>query len=322
MSRSALFAQLGIVDEVTYGTYVAPTRWLEFTEEDVKLDIERNESEGIRTGQRVLRQDHWKAGKRQAAGGITLEVPNKGFGLVLKHMLGTIATAASGTGKKHTATIGDLWGDMFTAQFGRPDISGTVQPYSYLGCKIAEWELSNSPDEFLLCSLTIDARDETTAQALAAASAPTATDIFHWAGGSFTIGGSATPLIDFSLQGNNGLKTDRFFLAGTNLKSQPIQAAMAEITGEVTVDFDGLTQYNRFVGGTHAAIVGTWVSALEYDTGLPFKVVVTLPACRFDGETPGIEAGETLQQAMPIKVVDDGTNPPISIDYYTSDASP
>lgn len=322
MSRSGLFTQFGVADESTYGTYVAPTRFLEFLEESMKLDIERNESKGLRSGQRILRQDHWKAGKRGAAGSVSLEVPNKGFGVFLKHMLGTIATTTDGTGRIHTASLGDLFGDYMTMQFGRPDIAGTVQPFSYVGCKVVDWELTNSPDEYLICNLGIDARDESTSQALVAATAPSATDIFHWSECTVTVGGSSFEPQSIAIKGTNGQKTDRHHLRGSGLKKEPIENEMREITVELDADFESLTAYNRYSAGTHVAVVSTWTSTLNYDTAKPFKVVVTINAARTDGDTPNIDGADLVPQKLSLKAVDDGTNPPIQIAYYTSDTTP
>lgn len=322
MSRTGLFAQLGVAAESTYGTYVAPTRFIEFLDESLKLDIARNESRGLRSGQRILRQDHWKAGKRSAGGSISLEVPNKGFGLFLQHMLGAIATAADGTGKIHTASLGDLFGDSLTLQVGRPDTAGTVQPFSYLGCKVVDWELSNSPDEYLIASLGIDARDESTANALVAATAPAATDIFHWSECVVTVGGSSFEPQSISIKGTNGQKTDRHHLRGATLKKEPVENAMREITVEMDADFESLTAYNRYAAGTHVAVVSTWTSALTYDTSKPFKIVVTINAARTDGDTPNIDGADLVPQKLSLKAVDNGSLAPIEIAYYTSDATP
>lgn len=321
--RSAIESQLCLAAESTYGTYVAGTRFLEFTSESMKLQIERNESAGLRSGDRVLRSDHWGSGKRQAGGDLEFDVANKGFGLLLTQMmLGAVATTADGTGKKHAGTIGDLYGDMMSVQVGRPDVSGTVQPYSYVGCKVKDWELTQEVDAFLKLKLGVDARDETTSQSLVSASAPAVTELFHWSGLSMTVAGSAFDATKFSLKCDNKLKDDRFHLRGSTLKKEPIESDKREITGELTGEFESLTAYNRFVNGTLATIVATWVCVSTYDTAKPFKIVLTLNSCRFDGETPNVGSPDVLEQPLPFKVLYDGTNSAVMCDYYTSDASP
>lgn len=321
--RSGIGTQLGVATESTYGTYVAATRFWEFNSESLKLDIARNESAGLRSGDRVLRSDHWAAGAKNVTGDIEMDVGNRGFGLLLTTMmLGAVATTSSGTGKKHAGTIGDLFGDMMTLQVGRPDLAGTVQPFSYLGCKVADWELTQEVDDFLKVKIGVDGRDETTAQSLVSASAPAMTELYHWGELAITVAGGAFDATKFSLKCNNGLKTDRFHLRGSTLKKEPVEAEKRDITGELMGDFESLTAYNRFTGGTVVAIVATWTKTTTYDTALPYKIVLTLNACRFDGETPAVGGPDVLEQPLPFKVLYDGTNSPVMLDYYTADTSP
>jgi hypothetical protein len=320
--RSGLGAQLGIADETTYGTYVAPTRFLEFTDENMNLAIDRNESKGLRSGQNFLRTDHWQSGKRQAPGSVTMELGNKGYGVLFKHMLGTIGTTADGAGKKHTATPGDLFGKSFTAQFARSDIGATDNPFSYMGCKVADWEIGQKLDEFLTLKLGLDANDETTAQALVAATAPTETELFHWSGLVITVGGANFDAVDFNAKCVNNLKADRYFLKGSRLKKEPIQNKMRDLTGTLTGEFESLTAYNRFVNGTIAPIILTWTCVATYDTAKPFKLVMTMNNCRFDGDTPNLKAQDVIQQPLKFKALDDGSLAVVQFDYYTSDTTP
>lgn len=320
--RSGIGSQLMLKSEVTYGTGVVVDRPLEFVSEGLKLDIGRMESKGLRSGQRLQRFDHWAAGKRAAGGPIEFEVANKGFGLLLTTMgLGAVSTTADGTGFRHRGTIGDLFGDMMTIQVGRPDVAGTVQPFTYLGCKIAEFELVQEIDEFLILSTSIDARDETTATALATATAPTVTELFHWGGFTMTVGGSAFEPTSFKLGVNNGLKTDRHHLRGATLKKEPIEEKMREVTFEMEGEFESLTAYNRYVNGTDTAIVATWTAVATYDTAKPFKIVATMEGTRWDGETPTVDGAGVLSQPMKGVVLDDATSPTFTLDYFSSDAA-
>src|SRR5581483_7510386 len=135
---TGLDAQFGLVEEVTYGTYLAPARFFLIHNETLALSLPRIESPGIGAGLRGDRTDQWMAGKRQAAGDVVMEVAGKQFGLLWKHLLGNIATVADGTGKKHTASVANLKGRFLGLQVGRPDVGNTVDPYSYKGSKITK----------------------------------------------------------------------------------------------------------------------------------------------------------------------------------------
>src|ERR1044072_1245348 len=131
MGASGLSGQLTIVDEVTYGTYAAPSRCFEFTGEGpVAYEREVIESMGIRAGRRI--QSRVAQGVQRVAGDLTMELAPQGFGLWLKHIFGGVNTSGSGP-YVHTFTPGHLTGESLTMQIGRLDVSGTVRAFPYPG---------------------------------------------------------------------------------------------------------------------------------------------------------------------------------------------
>lgn len=322
-AHSAIDTQLGVSEEVTFGTLVAPARFLAYDSEGLTLGLERNESKGMRSGQKYDRTDGWQSGKRTAAGAISMDVGNKSHGLFFKHALGTVATTTDGAGKKHTFTPGDLFGKSLTVQVGRPDVlTGTVNPFSYLGSKIASWGLSQPVDDFLKWNMNLECQDEDAATGLTAATSPTFTELFHWSGCVVTVGGSGFDALSFDFTQDNGLNFDRHHLRGSRLRKEPIEASQRAATGTLVGDFEAMTAYTRFTAGTVVPIVVTWSCTSTYDTAKPFKLVLTLTNCRFDGTTPTVGGPGQLQQSLPFKVLDDGTNPVVKAEYFTSDTTP
>lgn len=321
---SGLAAQLGVAEESTFGTYATPTRFLPFEKEGLKCTPKRDEIEGLTgVGSTVLRTDRWAAGEKSVKGPIELTVLTKGFGMVFKHCLGAVAISTPGGGtntRDHTHTLADLFGKMLTIQVGKPDIGGTVRAFSYLGCKIAGWELSNSVSGFLKLSLDIEGRDEDVAQSLASASYATGVSPLHWVGGAVTIAGATVATVKgVSIKASSGVEADRFYL-GSQLISQPIQEKRQDIKVDIDADFESLTHYNRLASGATAAIVATWTGPL-IEGSLYNKVEVTLPACRTDGETPTVDGLKRLGQKLSFKVLDNGTDAPISLVYRTVDTA-
>lgn len=322
--RSGLAAQLGAVAEDTWGVYKAPTSFIEFTEESLALAIERIESPGLRASNRVLRTDRWAAGQKRVEGTVSFEAPSKGLGLWLKHALGSssITTPSGATNARlHTHTLGDPYGLGLTVQVGRPDSGGTVRPFSYIGCKIDQLTLSNSVDEFLVVECEIVGEDETTSQSLASASYPTGVQLFNWTQGVISIGGSSVGVVtDFSVTVANNHKSDRYFL-GAAIMSEPIIAGMTEITGSMTVEFDSLTNYNRFVNGTIAAVTAKWTAATAIESTFFPYVEVSLPDVRFDGTTPAVAGPDVVTIELPFKALYDGTDQPVTITTQTADTT-
>ena len=322
--RAGLAAQLGAVAEDTWGTYKAPTSFIEFTEESLALAIERIESPGLRASNRVLRTDRWAAGQKRVEGTVSFEAPSKGLGLWIKTALGasSITTPSGATDARlHRHTLGDPFGLGLTVQVGRPDTGGTVRPFTYTGGKIDSITLSNSVDEFLVVECEMVAEDEVTSESLASASYPTGVQLFNWTQGVISLAGSPAGVVtDFSVTVANNHKSDRYFL-GAQTMSEPIIAGMTEITGTMTVEFDSLTNYNRFVNGTIAAVGARWTAATAIEsTTFPY-VEISLPDVRFDGATPAVAGPDVLSYELSFKALYDGTDEPITVDVMTEDTA-
>ncbi len=315
-------AQLGLVEESVFGTYLAPTRFFEFTQESLALDVARIESAGWRAGQRVLRTGRWRAGRKLVSGEISLELQSKAMGLLFKHALGAVATTTPGgatTTRDHLATLGDLRGKSLAIQVGRDDRGGVVRPFSYTGCKIRSWELACSLDELAMLTLGIIGQAESTSEALATASYPSGIELFSFVEGSLSIGGISTPVRSASVAGDNGLPDDDYAL-GSALMREPLEPALREITGELDADFSDLVAYNRFVAGTEATLVLDFVGSL-IEGAFNYEVKVTANV-RFDGSTPTVGNPQEIRQPLRYKVIAPASGEPISALYRTTDTTP
>lgn len=307
-----------------YGDYVAPTRFLEFVSEDIKVNLGHIESKSLRKSNRVLRSDRRIANKIGAAGSIELEVANKGFGLIFKHLLGSVAITTPGGAtltRLHTHTLGDNWNQSLTTQVGRPDVNGTIRPFSYLGGKILNGELSNDVDSLLMLKLGLDFKDEDTTQSLASVSYPSSQSLLSYIGGRVTIDGGYFDVRAPRISIERDYKTDRRYVRSSALKKEPIDKGLTKITGSFETDFENLTAYNKFINGTIAAVTMTWQGDL-IEGSFYYKLVATMPAVQFDGETPTVGNGDdTVAQPLPFTVLNDGTNEPIKIEIYTTDTT-
>lgn len=323
---SGLSAQIGFAEEVTYGTYQAPDRFYEFLSEEVSVEIERVESEALRAGTRTLRSDRWTPGKINVEGDVELELMTKGAGLLLKHMLGGVATDQPDDVNaplvyRHTFTPDEVPTGL-TCQVGRTSVDGVTRPFTYLGCNISEWELECSVDDPVSLSVSLLGREETTAESLETAVYPADNQIFTFIHGSLTIDGSPLDVKEFNLSGENGLDDDRYFL-GSQLRKKPVQAELLNFEGEVTTEFEDLDLYNKFVQGQEAALVLTFDSGVLIEDTFNYQIVITCNV-RFDGETPTVDGPEVIEQSVAFKCIDSGTGPAsaITVELYTSEATP
>ena len=310
--RSGLAAQIGIGVESTVGTAATPTRFYEFNDESIAMTIERIESEGLRTGNRVLRSDRYASGQKAIEGSFSMDMTADNTAILFKHALGAVATAGSYV---HTCTMSDPFGLGLTIEVGRPGNDGTVRAFTYAGCKINTLDLSVSVGELLSAEFGVIGTTAESIGTVTAASYASSLELLHFAGAAITVAGTAYPCKDFSLSVNNGLTGDRFVL-GSQVAQQPIASSLAEVTGSLTAEFVDATAYNRVLNATHAAVVATFTDS----TG--DSITVTVPVARFDGDTPSVGGPDILDQTLNFKGLFNGTDSPVTIAVANGDSAP
>ncbi len=311
---SGIAGQFAFAAETTYGTAVTASRFLPFTEESIQTEFTPLESDGILAGARVLRSSQWAQGVFKHAGDIGLELTPRGCGVIFQHALGSITTANTTVPYTFTATPGDMTGLGLTMQIGRPDIGGTVRPFTYAGVKIASWELAVAAGEFATLGLSVVAQTVTTVTGLASASYSDTTPPFKFSSGSFALAGSSLCVRSAKISGDNGLDTDRTCI-GHDYVEQPLESKLREYTGEVELEFPDLIHYNRFIAGTEGNLTLTLTQG-----SASAKVIGNV---RTDQATPMVKDRGILVQTMSFKCV--GTNSDasaLSIVYTTTDSTP
>ena len=320
--------QLGVVDEVTYGTPVTVTKFFEFNSFGVKTVPGNTESSALRRGQRTMRSDRTEPYVVGAEGPVEFDVPTKGFGFWLKHMLGSVSTSAVvDSNYTHTGVEGSLLGDYFTMQVNKPfHPAGTDQAHTFEGCKIKSWELKCDVDGVLICSLDVDAEAESTAIALATAVYPTSYRVFSFVGASMTFAAGAVELKSFSVKGENALNTDRRFLRASELKKEPTENGMRTYTWSAEAEHVSLANFDRLrantAPGRQAAIVATFNGPIAHGGATLPQVLVTIPVARFDTVDFDIAGPDGLMDSLSGVALSDGTNSPVTIAYRSTDITP
>lgn len=290
---SGMAAQLGFAEESTVGAYVPPTFFVPLVSESMSHERERLESDAIIAGRRVLDADMWNGGRHTTSGDVALELYNRGLTTLFGHMFGEVETTGDGP-YTHVFTPGDLAGKALTVQVGRPSVKGVVHPFSYSGCKVESWEVACSEGEIATLGLTLVGMSESTTESLATATIPSGLKPLKFNHGSVKIDGAAVKVRSATLSGNNGLATDRRFLGEQGI-DEPLEAELRTYEGALEMEFEDLTQYQRFIDGT--------VVAVELDFTAGTDSVAFAYNARFDGETPVVGGREILTQNLPIKAV-------------------
>ena len=328
---SAVDYQFGIANESAFSTPVTVSRFFDVQDgADFKEDWRRTISDPLRVGTLHARDDKFVPYLGEAVGTVTLDVLSRGFGYWLKHMLGAVATTGpTDSVYTHTATPADLLGTSFTAQLGKPfHPSGTVQPFTYSGCKLSSWTLSCEPEGTLQCELEINAAVDNPATALATASFPASatTEVLCWAGGVVQIGGTNVDVTSISISQDNSLNVDRRFQRGNTAKKEQT-GSKRTTTFEIGLDFSDLTQVNRAKSltraGALASISATWTGLILAGVSTYPSLQASMASCRFDDwEAPtNMDDGISLKLTGEVETPSAGGNA-IALAYKTLDSTP
>lgn len=320
-------AYAGFADETTYGTAATVDHFHEFTKEGLAGKYERIESAALRAGSKVLRADRFVPNPKGAEGDFEFEVENQGLAFWLKYMVGPATQSGTAPAFTYKAGVGDLNGKSFTAQIGRVGRSGTLDPYTYEGGKVTSWELSNSVDGLLMLTLNMDFAHEVvpdgTQTGAFAAQTPTFPDdavLLSYIGGTITIGGVTFKASEVSVKGDNGLKTDSYYI-GTTDKREPLESDQRKYDVTFKGDYEDSSMAKRVASVAAAGALAT----AKFEWATPdgqHKVTIDIPALRFDESKVNVDGpGFPEQNVTAVGLAPtDGTSP-LTITVVTPDAA-
>ena len=323
---SGLGAQIGIAAESTYATFVAPTRFVEFTKESLVEKKTTATSSGIAAGRLMALSSRRVVTQREVTGSLELEVVNKGMGILLQALMGTTVTPvqqAVTTAYLQTHTLADTWGKSLTIQKGVPLTTGTVTDKTMLGCKIVSAEFSCEVGGMLTSTFEIDGRacDET--QTLAAASYSNMSP-FHFGqlavkSGSFGAETALDGVRKVSVKIERPQAVDRFYANSSALKAQPISNDLVKITGSLEMDYVATTvdDLHTSDGATSLVVefVGPLIASTYYET---FRI--KLPAIKVDDAPPTVDGYGVVKPTFNFTALFDGTNQ-VAIEYMSTDTT-
>jgi Phage tail tube protein len=331
---SGLQSQIGFAEESVYGTLPGSPSWRFYELLATGLEARKNaiQSDGIRPGGSPLRlgQRRVISSRDAGGGGNRFEVPNVGFGILLKHIMGGTVTSTNLAGTpaawQHVFPLATTDGKSLDVQIGVPRTnSGTVDAYTYYGAKITDAEFAIAVDQMLTCELTMDAQKVDRLTALATATYPAAAtfSIFNFSQGAISVGGSALAKVtNASWALHRSLKTDRYFIGSAGLKDEPVDNDFATIDGRLTVEYtDPTIIHDRFVNDTPVALQLVFTGATISGAN-PYKLQIDVPEIRFEGETPKVGGRDLVTQDATFNGWSNGSAAGMTVTYVTSDTAP
>ena len=315
-------AAVGFKKETTFGTYIAPDKFVEFVSEDFAWVPEFSEGAALRYGKRMLAANRRVKVKESTTGSVEVEATTKGLGALFEAALGTgTSTVASGAAFQQlfTPTTTDPL-PAYTFQKGIPLVGGgAAQPTSFTGCVCSGFELTAANGAIPTLKFNFVGKGIDTASAFVTPSYPASYELLSFVGGSIRIGGSVTPptatalasggtaaanVTDVDLTFENGLDEGGFFLGGSGQRGRRPVVGLRSLTGTITAEYDSNTLRDAYLNQTDLAIVlkfahPTAITGAYYPT-----LEITIPVVRLDGEVPKANAGEVITQEIGFTAVD------------------
>jgi len=297
--------------ESVWGTkIVAGMDFMEFLNESVAKTIEEKIVQGINNSRvrtkRVL-------GANLTAGDIVWELnPEDGIGEILKHLLPdeTFTDDGIGNGGQHLFVEGSTLPVGLTAQISR---GGLV--FDHFGGRVNSLMITNAISELLQASANVSFKDEEDG----IYQAPTYTDepplVYHT--GSVSIDGADSPLTNFVVTIETGLRADRRRLATKTIMQQ--SPGPYAVTGSIALAYEDNVLVDKFRNGAAVKIVIDLTGNVIGTTTRRLRI--TIPTAFFNGQTPQVPGMDEIQLALPFVSIKDGTGTPdnlIQIELFNS----
>lgn len=330
---SGSLSQLGFAKETTYGTAVAPAKWLEFIKEDIKGKYPRLQADGLQAAL-FDRNDRYAVTNKGASGSIDFEVLTKGHQDLIGFMNGAVVTSGptETVVYTHTATPANLFSHNITVQVGRPTENDTVKPWTYEGGKVTGYSYANSTDKLLTASIEMDFELESQpaspagAYILGTPSFPSGAEVLSWMGATITVGGTTYDVSDFSIKVDNSLNADRWFLHKGQSKREPVQDGKRKVEFSLTVPYIDSVLWQKVsaatASGSYAALVAKWEGPTLAGSTIYPNLTITCPLARFDEGQPNVDGPGMLDQTLTGMCFQDTGNPnAITVAYQTLDTT-
>ncbi len=299
-------AAVGWGVESTWGTLAARTKFAEVISENIKKDVERQESPSTRGLSELRRQDFLTS----ITGSFETEMLYAGYEILLEHLFGGVAGVVIGgsvDGFTNTYTLTDALPPGLTIEANRGD-SAAGQTALYEGCKISSATFTFNPNEPVKVTWNIVGQEETFINATAVVY-PDYSGILLTKGHHVTceINTVAQVIDSAEVTFDNGLDVAKRVM-GVQTIAEPIRSTRRIVTGTITVDWTDKVLYEKFINGTAIAIelicTGT---DMGNDTSDPLRFQITIPSARFSGETPSVSSTGIIKQALPFYGLSTGT---------------
>ncbi len=337
----ALDHQVGIIPEVTYGTALTPTTFLELDMGATKhkWDPKVIQGSGMQVGDGgVDRASRSVAVIGQGSGELALDYQTRGMGRLLDSFFATgVSTLVSGSTYQqlfHSGLTGSLLPPR-TMELGivRADAAGTVDAYRYAGVTFPKLTIGCDTGDICKFVGEFDAKSQARNTSPATASYPVLATPFHYGEASITVGGSVvlptttvlasggtavTNARNFSFELDNQADVDDWALGG--FRNQP-RVAKRVMTLGIEARYDDAVYDDLLVAHTTVPVTITFnKTALPLSAGNATLQLV-FPACKLDANDRPPPSQDTPTTQLSLRILKPDTGHAAYLVHRTADAT-
>ena len=314
---SGLGSSAGFSPETSWGTYVAPTRFVRARSSSAQKTATRQQGEGIQAGSFGSPLSQYVETVTGGSGQLSLDIQSKGMGVLFQTLMGTAITPVqqgTSTAYLQTHVLADPYGKSMSVQVGLPQRGGTITPATLVGAKVTQAALTCAVDGLLQGTFDFDAKSYENTTTLASVSYGTGVNVFHGAQMSVKLGTYGSEAAVSGVKSVNVTiarphDSSAYYAGATGVKAEPVLNAVTAITGSITVDFiDTATFHARVRDSSSTSLVLTWVGPVIASTYYE-TFTVTIPAVVFPSpESFNAADRNVLSHSFNFEARYDGTN--------------
>lgn len=325
---------VGLTKETTYGTYIAPTKFLTFTDESLDQKLTFNDAAGLRPGRRTTAAFQRTIERIDVDGDITVEANTAEQGVLWEALLGARADAVAAGGTltyQHLFTPAADYLPSYTIQKGIPPLGGgPLIPFTFVGMQCKQLQFDSKVGDVPTIKATFDGQNiypALTGTGTAASPVyPAVNELLTYVGGSIVVGGTVTPptgttlatggtsvaqIVDASITFDNALDDGGITLGGGGTNTRALASLLLKITGTLTAEFRDASFWNAYTGAQRLALVLNFQGSPIEGTGgsaLYNYLQIYVPIIVLEGEMPKIKAGSIVTQSLGFTGLQDTVN--------------
>lgn len=326
--------------EVTYGTFVAPTRATEFLTESLGWEKQVNQGQGMRVGSIVDRASRRAMTSASGAGDLDMNLASRGLGVLWENLLGSsVSTVVSGATYQQLHKVVSSQGSLSVQKGIYNAGTDAIDAFSFSGGLVKSVEIASPNGEDIKVKWTFDFRDLSTAAAYTAVTglypAATADEAYGFRHAALSVGGTLTAptttalatstgavsgcLRSFNLKIERDLTENGFCFGQGGRKSKP-STKRVNISGSFTALYDTVQYRNAFLADTAMPMLFNVTGDQALSTGFT-GFQVALPHTRLEGAVPTSNEGDEITVQHDFKALHDTSTEPLWVVVRTADTA-